>query len=260
MAVTLSTDLAASGGGVSSRGVTSAAPALPPSGTLAWWVTSWLRGSVVTDLVLDAVAADGRLHHGEDGEPLLSLLGRLRSDGATGCGLALPVEGDPLGLGGPRELTTAALDAGEAVVAAEAGLALVPDLAVEVVTWRVLPAERRQLPDVGEADRELRRTTMEAARTLAALDVARWRPEAADLLTGSRRDPLPAPEGVPARCVELAGRAMVAEAIVEVALADDGGAVSASEIAQRRAALEPLERAARRALVAACSPEAWPPA
>ena len=57
-----------------------------------------------------------------------ALLGRLRAAGATGCGLALPVEGDPLGLGGPAELTAAALDAGEAVVAPAAGLALVPDV------------------------------------------------------------------------------------------------------------------------------------
>jgi len=264
MAVTLSTGSAAPGSGVSSPGVTAQPatrhPALPVSATLAWWATGWLRGLVVTDLALDAVTADGRLHVGVDGEPLAGLLGRLRAAGSTGCGLALPVEGDPLGLGGPAELTGAALDTGEAVVAPEAGLALVPDVGEEVVTWRVLPARPRQLPDVGEADRALRRTTIEAAEALASLDVARWRPEAADLLTGTRRAPLPAPEGVPARCVELAGRALVAEAVVEVALADDGAAVSASEIMQRRAALDPLERAARRALVAACSPEAWPPA
>jgi hypothetical protein len=47
--------------------------------------------------------------------------------------------------------------------------------------------------------------------------------------------------------------------IVDLALADDGGALSAAEIEQRRAALVPLERAGRRALVAACSPEVWPP-
>jgi hypothetical protein len=47
--------------------------------------------------------------------------------------------------------------------------------------------------------------------------------------------------------------------IVEVALEDDGGAVTAYEIASRRDALRPLERAGRRALVAACSPEVWPP-
>jgi hypothetical protein len=47
--------------------------------------------------------------------------------------------------------------------------------------------------------------------------------------------------------------------VVELALEDDGGALSAHEIAQRREALLPLDRAGRRALVAACSPEVWPP-
>jgi hypothetical protein len=47
--------------------------------------------------------------------------------------------------------------------------------------------------------------------------------------------------------------------IVELALEDDGGAVSSYEVESRRGALVPLERAGRRALVAACSPEVWPP-
>ena len=234
-------------------------PTLPVSATVAWWATGWLRGLVVADFVLDAVAADDRLHQGPEGEPLLGLLGRLRAAGASSCGLALPVEGDPLGLGGPPELTGAALEAGQAAVAPEAGLALVPEESAEVVTWRILPALPRQLPDVGEADRELRRTTIETADALAALDLARWRPEAADLLRGSAQAAPTAPAGTPPRCVDLAGRALLAEAIVDLALADDGAAVSASEVMIRRATLDPLARAARRALVAACSPEVWPP-
>lgn len=233
---------------------------LPPSAQLAWWATSWLRGHCVTDLLIDAVAADERLHRDQEGSSLAIVLGRLRGAGATGCGLALPVEGDPLGLGGPAALTALALDHGEAVVCAEAGLALVPEQAIETVTWHITPADRRQLPDVGEADRELRRTTIEAANGLADLDLARWRPDAADLfLDGSRGVPA-APPGIPARCVDLAGRALTARAIVELALDDDGGAASAAEIARRREALVPLDRAARRALVSACSPEVWPPA
>jgi hypothetical protein len=68
-----------------------------------------------------------------------------------------------------------------------------------------------------------------------------------------------APPGVPSRCIDLAGRALAARAIVDLALEDDGGSVSLSEAQARQAALLPLERAARRALVAACSPEVWPP-
>jgi hypothetical protein len=41
--------------------------------------------------------------------------------------------------------------------------------------------------------------------------------------------------------------------IVSLALEDDGGALTAAESDQRRAALSPLVHAARRALVAACA-------
>jgi hypothetical protein len=240
--------------------VTAPPTSLPPSAVLAWWATAWLRGLVVTDHVLDAVSADGRLHLGEDGEPLIVLLARLRGEGATGCGLALPTAGDPLGLGGPGGLTAAALEHGEALVAPDAGLALVPVASAETVLWQAHPARARSVPDVGEADRDLRRGLLEAAASLADLDVARWRPEAADLLLGPGGEPpLPAPAGTPPRCVELAGRGLRAGAVVALALDDDGGALSASEVALRREALLPLERIARRAVVAACSPEAWPP-
>ena len=128
------------------------------------------------------------------------------------------------------------------------------------VAWRALPAERRQLPDVGDADRELRAAVVATADALAALEVARWRPEVADRLMNLRhRDALTAPEGVPARCVELAARGLQASDIVALAREDDGGALSSYEIEQRRAALAPLDRAGRRALTAACSPEVWPP-
>ncbi len=236
-----------------------ASAALPVSATMAWWATAWLRGHVVTDLLLDALGADERLHRLADGDALPVVLGGWRAAGATGAGLALPIEGDLLGLGGPAALNALALEAGEAVVCSEAGAALVPEVAPETVTWQVLPAERRQLPDVGEADRDLRRQVLDAANRLAALDVARWRPEAADLFLDRHRHLPAAPPGVPARCVDLAGRALTAGDVVDLALADDGGAVSASEARERRDALVPLERAARRALVAACSPEVWPP-
>ncbi|MBS41922.1 MAG: hypothetical protein CMH83_01850 [Nocardioides sp.] len=243
---------------------------LPVSARLAWWGTAWLRGTVGPDDAVHAVLGDDVAHVLGPGLPepvgsgvLGALLG-LRSagaDAASGLGLALPVEGDLLGLGGPRELNRAALDAGEAVVAVGAGLALVPSYVGPTVEWAVLPAARRQLPDVGEADRALRGGLLEAAEGLAALDVAKWRPEVADRLMDLRHRATPyAPPGVPARCVDLAARAVQALEVVDLALEDDGAAVSASEARARRDALVPLERAGRRALVAACSPEVWPPA
>ncbi len=242
--------------------------ALPASVRLAWWGTAWLRGHVVADHLIDAVLDQDAVHlvafpDGEP-EPLVSGLGRLRAAGADGLGAALPAEGDPVGLGGPGAFNTAALDAGEAVVVLDAaGFALhglVPHRVGAAVTWSVMAAERRQLPDVGEADRALRSALPEAADALAALGVARWRPEVADRLMNLRHRPrLTAPPGVPPRCAELAVRGQQALEIVDLAMEDDGGALTALEVDARRAALLPLGRAARRALVAAASPEVWPP-
>lgn len=239
---------------------------LPASARLAWWGTAWLHGRVVTDLLLDAVLDDDATHAvaglaGAEGtETLVAALGRLRVAGATGFGTAVPVTGDPVGLGGPADFNSAALEAGEAVVVVGAGIGLVPHRVGAAITWTAHAAERRQLPDVGEADRGLRAALISSAEALAELDVARWRPEVADRLLDLRhRETLVAPAGVPARCVELAARGLQAQEIVELALEDDGAAVSAYEIEARRAALLPLDRAGRRALVAACSPEVWPP-
>lgn len=238
----------------------------PAALRLAWWLTSWLRGEAVTDLLLDAVIRDDATHTAsttaiggpEAAETLVSGLGRLRAEGASMAGVAYPAEGDPVGLGGPTAFNAAALEAGEAVVT-DAGVGLVPSRVGAVVTWSVLPAARRQLPDVGEADRGLRRAMVDSAAALGELDVARWRPEAADAILNLRHRPaLSGAPGTPPRCVELAARALQARDIVALALEDDGAAVSASETAARRAALVPLDRAARRALTAAGSPEVWP--
>ena len=236
--------------------------ALPVSARLAWWGTAWLRGQVGPDEVLDAVHGDDVTHvvSASDGPSSLLLeLAAARNAGADGVAAAFPAPGDPAGLRGPRELTTAAVEAGEVVLLPGAGL--VPRQVGRAVEWVVLPAERRPPPDLGDADRQLRSTLLAAANLLADLDVARWQPLVADELHDLRTAvPLLAPAGTPPRCVDLAGRALHLEAVVELALRDDGGALSAGEAGIRRAALEPLERAARHALTAACSPDGWPPA
>lgn len=240
---------------------------LPASVRLAWWGTSWLRGHVVTDLVVDAVLGDDATHAvaglpGSDRtETLVVALGRLRAAGASSIGAAFPVEGDLVGLGGPAAFNSDAIEAGEAVVVAAAGLGLVPHRTGAAITWAAHPAARRQLPDVGEADRELRSALIESANALARLDVARWRPDVADELLNLRhRHPATAPPGVPERCADLAARGLQAIGIVDLALEDDGAALGVAEILARGDALRPLARAGRRALVAAASPEVWPPA
>jgi hypothetical protein len=233
------------------------------SARLAWWGTAWLRGLVVTDLVLDAVLGEDATHAvaglaGTDtGVPLARALAEIRIVGATAVGLALPAAGDPVGLGGPAALNAAALDAGEAAVAGP--IALVPRRVGAAVEWTAYDAAPRQVTDVGEAGRTLRHALQQAAAGLAELDVARWRPEAADALMNLRHGPqLRPPPGTPGRCVELAGRALQALVVVDLALEDDGGALSLAQAELRRTALQPLGAAARRGLVAACSPEVWP--
>ena len=232
---------------------------LPDACQVAWWTTSWLRGHVVADQVLDALR-----DMGVDGG-WLDLLAGLRRSGATGVGIALPIDGDPLGLGGPPSFNAAALEAGSAGVAAAAGLGLGPDEVDASTWWRRAEARPRQVPDIGEAGRALRLAFTTTATALADLDVARWRPEVADELMelGRSARGRPAlhtpPPGTPPACAQLAATGARAARIVELAVADDGAAVSAYEIGARREALRPLEQAARRALVAACSTEAWPP-
>jgi hypothetical protein len=93
-----------------------------------------------------------------------------------------------------------------------------------------------------------------AADELAELDVARWRPEVADELMALRRPtPLLVPASTGSRQQRMLALAARCRTIVELALADEGGAVTAAEADRRRAALLPLDRAARRAMVAACS-------
>jgi hypothetical protein len=234
------------------------------SGRVAWWGTAWLRGVAAPDDVIDAIQ-QGELPHtasglGADSESLLVTLAALRNRGATSFGAAFPAEGDPVGLGGPVPFNAAALESGEAVVCPGASTGLVPLRVGPTYQWVAHEAGRRQLPDVGEADRGLRAALLESADLLARLDVARWRPEVADELLNLRRvSALAAPPGVPLRCVDLAARALQALRIAGLALEDDGGALTAAEAEARRSAIVPLDRAGRRALTAACSPEVWPP-
>jgi len=240
---------------------------LPASARFALWFSAWTAGTASLDEARDGIVGGDTAHDvvglpdRPDAVPLILALGLLRAEGGRHAGLALPVPGDLLGLAGPAGFNVEVVDVGEAVVVEGAGLGLVPHRAGAGVVWQALPADRRPLDDLGEGDRSLRAALSEAADLLAALDVARWRPEVADELMNLRhRTTYLAPAGTPPRAVELAGRALQALEIVALATQDHGGAVTALEMMRREDALRPLDGAARRALVAACSPEVWPPA
>ena len=234
---------------------------LPASAEFALWFSAWVAGRVSLDDARDAIVGFATAHDvaGLPGEPdvvpLILALGRLRSVGVTGAGIALPVPGDPLGLAGPNEFNINALEAGEGVVLDGADVGLVPHRAGSGVVWTYNEAtSRRQVPDPAEADTSLRQAVLSAANTLSDLDVAKWKPEVADELMALRRTAgFRFPQGMEPRAVKLVSLSTRCRTIVDLALEDEGGSVCAYDADQRRAALAPLDHAARRGLVAACS-------
>lgn len=234
---------------------------LPASARLALWFSAWAAGEASLDAARDGILGEDTAHDvvglpdQADAVPMILALGLLRAEGGTSARLALPVPGDLLGLAGPADFNGEVVEAGEGVVVLGAGLGLVPHHVGSGVQWRCHQADpAHQVPDPSEADGHLRRVLADTADRLAALDVARWRPEVADELTSLRRDvDLVFPPGMGSRAVRLVGLATRCRAVVELALDDDGGSVTAAEADARTAALRPLDHAARRGLVAACA-------
>ncbi|WP_097228807.1 hypothetical protein [Streptomyces zhaozhouensis] len=245
----------------------------PRVGRLAAWGNALLAGLVSPDDAAAGAVGEDAAHRvaglpGESGQVGLTLAwGRLRALGAVGLRIALPAPGHPLGLSGPPEFNEAALDAGEAVLVSGAALGLVPEVVERgpeddtwcEVLWRVSPvrpAPPADVPSLGEAERELAEVMRDATAALTALDVAGSGPVADASLAAyrarmERGRQLLAP-GYPPRAVRVLELASRVGALVEIARGDEGGgAVSAGELARREALLRPVERAARRARVAA---------
>lgn len=234
---------------------------LPASARAACWLNAWLASRESADAVISELAGPDQVTEFVGLEAGTSLgvalfLGELRRRGVLRVSTALPVPGDLLGLGGPATFNADSLEAGEGVLLHGADLGLVPSVIGDLVRWDASEARQPSyLPSISEAGRALRLATSEAADRLAALDVAAWRPDVADILLDLRvpaaLDP-PVPFASP-QAARLAQDALRAGRIVALAGRDDGGAVSVAEVAQRAAALQPLDRAARAALVAATS-------
>ncbi|WP_310963542.1 hypothetical protein [Nocardioides terrisoli] len=230
---------------------------LPRAPLLAAWAGAWIRGEAALDDLLSGLGPEHQVvvaMPGTDGaEPLGLALGALRRAGATGFSAALPVPGDPIGLGGPVHFNAAAVDAGEAVLVEAVGLGLVPVQVGSAVEWRCSPAAAAPWVDLDEAALVLRQTLLDVTACLVALDVATWQPEIPDALMNLRhRPPPPLPRTYDGRRIETVERALLCLDIVDLARRVEPGAVTAMEADARRAALVDLDRAARRALVAAC--------
>lgn len=226
---------------------------LPVSAVLAAWLDGARAGHLSPEDLADAVRGDDPRHlvAGLPGREVAELheLPRLVSGPVS---LALPVPGDPLGLSGPASLNHAAMEAGQAVVVG--GTGLVPAYDARTVVWRAHPADPVPWVDERESAAELKVTLSTVTRRLVDLDVAAWQPDIPDLLMNLRhRRPLPLPPGTEPRRVEAVERAVLCLEILELARSGEGGAVSAYEMERRRAALDDLDRAARRALVGAVS-------
>lgn len=221
------------------------------SALLATWLQAQRAGLVGVDDLAAAV-------RGEDPRHLVAWSDRVEELSSVPAlfhgrvSLALPVPGDPVGLGGPPELNLAALEAGEAVLIGTT--ALVPSYDARTLVWHVHEAKPTPWVDDRSTAAELRGTLTEVTRRLVELDVASWQPEIPDLLMNLRHQRHPhLPPGLDPRALETIERAALCLEIVQLALSEEGGAVSSYEMSRRRDALADLERAARHALVGACS-------
>jgi hypothetical protein len=241
---------------------------LPRSARLAAWSAAWLHDEAGLDDVVARVQGDDEPHNAVDipgatgTVGLIDALRLLREAGMRGLRVVLPSAGDPRGLGGPADVNGYAIDAGEAVLADGVSYALVPDVRPfgppgdqgHIVTWICRDADpAAPLPSLLESERALTSALLAANSTLSDLDIASWQPEAAAVLDDIRRDRQaePLPRGYSAQAQTLAARSARLLAVVRFALSDHS--LPADAIESRRAALTPLERASRDALVAACN-------
>lgn len=262
---------------------------LPRSVLLALWLREPGAGAGPVAQVLDAVQGDDEPHlvvtvpgagdgpsvapgdSGPDTGPTLADLVAAWASGPREVAAVLPAPGDPAGtpavVAGPAQL------AGEAVLVStpDGTYAAVPEVTTfgsvyepgHLVTWHVhaVPDWRAtlvgQVGTLSDAERELRIALSRATEALATLDVARWRPDAAERIASLRStadpgwDLPPDTEGRRLRVLVTAARL---RAIVDLATADDGGAVNLWQADQRSTALRDIDRAARRALSAATHP------
>lgn len=257
---------------------------LPRSVVLALWLQELGPASASdpepVDRIVAAVQHDDEPHtvSAPDEPHLAGTLAELVGAWAAGSPTAaagLPAPGDPAGV--PAGISHVAATAGECTLihtGAEA-YAVVPHVQVfgsvyepgHLVQWRVsrVPDWRTalvgQVGTLADAERELRAALMQATRALASLDVARWRPDAAETIASLRGDVdrgWRLPRGVDARRVRVLVSAARLRAIVTLATADDGGAVNLWQADQRSTALREVDRAARRAMSAATLPPVPP--
>jgi hypothetical protein len=235
-----------------------------PAGRFAIWATAWLTGRSSYDQALDALLGETAhrvtgLPGTTEAVPLGWALSALRGLGERRFRLVLPVPGDVRGLPRVPGLAALALESGQAAVGDR--LALVPEeIGPEAVAWTAFPLDGAPpLPPPVEGtlrsvSGQLDLAVTGAARTLAALDLARWHPEVPALLAGLARPPRAAglPPDTDPLALAVLGRAQRLAQVLDLAMADaPGGAVTHAQAAARDDALRPLADAVREAVTAA---------
>jgi hypothetical protein len=255
---------------------------LPRSVLLALWLGAADEPGADRATLVDAVASDDEPHSVRYGpsdadplrddlspQPFATLLDAVEP-GPRDAATVLPAPGD---LGAtPAVVSAAATEAGEAVLVRTAHACLVAVPVVEqfgsalepghLVTWEVTevadwrPAVHARTGSLAEAERDLRQGLLEATEALQRLDVARWRPDAAESIAALRDVQLPAwrlPDGLDDRTVRVLSSAARLRAIVALSTQDDGAAVNLWQADQRSTALREVDRMARRAMSAAAT-------
>jgi hypothetical protein len=234
------------------------------AGRVAVWATAWLTGRTSYDAALDALLGDTAhrvvgLPGTEEAVPLGWALSALRGLGERRLRLVLPVPGDTRGVPADPPLVAQALESGQAAVGDR--VALVPEeLGPEVISWTAVDlAAAPPVPPLVEGNLravsgELDLAVGDAARTLAALDLARWNPEVPTLLAGlGRTTKAPGlPDDHDPLALSVLARAQRLSRVLDLAMADaPGAAVTHAQAAARDSALRPLATAVRHATVAA---------
>lgn len=246
---------------------------LPRSVLLALWLDARPSDGRALDRALRAVQRDDEPHTVSgwaDTEVSLRDAMSAWSRHPIVSAALLPAPGDVAGV--PAAVSAAAIDAGECVLVEAEGRSFAVVPVVEqfgsdlepgyLVSWHVrdVPSWRTavlgQIGSLADAERRLRTGLAQATEALAALDVARWRPDAAEAIVGLRST-APADWGPPSsldpRRANVITTAMRLLTIVRLATEDDGGAVNLWQADQRSTALREIDRVARHALAAAAT-------
>jgi hypothetical protein len=268
---------------------------MPHSARLAVWTTAWLVGDVAFDDVADAMERGGATHIvvglpiaiaarrnqlggplvGEVGSELHSPVVEADTAGTDRLGAALiawrstaptvrvvfPAPGDVRGLPGPGPFTTAAVEAGQAVLGG--GLGLVPaetanplSSARPLVTWRAYPIGD-PAPDplqLSEATHDLAVAIRETASLFTAADLTGTRADVGSELARARRigEQIDLPRGFPQRATALVAQAERLSIALDLALSDaEGLAADRAAMGTRAQALRALAATVRRTRQAA---------